>query len=171
MNQFYLLVNNEKEGPFTLDELRQKGIAGSSLVWQEGYTAWTPASFVPELRGILLPNASNTTTNAGSNTSTDDLSVIPPKTWFVEAILTVIFCCTPFGIAGLFYAIQVEHMIQTKRLDLAQLYSRKAKKWVAWAFFIGIGFWVLYVLFIFLMIAAGYFSAISLGHSYSDTVL
>jgi hypothetical protein len=167
MNPFYLLVNNEKEGPYSLEELRQKGVTENSLVWREGYDAWTPAWSVPELREIL-PSAANKAATAAPFAA--EPVVLPPKTWFVEAFLVVIFCCSPFGIPGLIYAVQVEHMLQTKRYDLARLYSQKAKKWVTWGFFIGLGLLLLYILFWFLVVAAN-LSGFSQTQGYSDVVL
>ena len=32
---------------------------------------------------------------------------LPPKNWLVESILVTIFCCLPFGIAGIVFASQV----------------------------------------------------------------
>ena len=32
----------------------------------------------------------------------------PPKTWLVESILATLFCCLPFGIAGIVNAAKVE---------------------------------------------------------------
>ena len=34
-------------------------------------------------------------------------SSTPPKNWLVESILVTIFCCLPFGIAGIVFASQV----------------------------------------------------------------
>ena len=33
--------------------------------------------------------------------------VTQPKNWLVESILVTIFCCLPFGIAGIVFASQV----------------------------------------------------------------
>jgi len=32
----------------------------------------------------------------------------PPKSWLVESILVTLFCCLPFGIAGIVNASRVE---------------------------------------------------------------
>jgi uncharacterized RDD family membrane protein YckC len=61
--QFYIEVNGQQTGPFTLDELKTKSIQRDTLVWTEGMSNWTRAEQIPALTGIVqtvpppLPNA------------------------------------------------------------------------------------------------------------------
>ena len=53
--KYYYADNNEKYGPFTIEQLQEQRITGKSLVWFEGETEWKPISTHPELSVILQP--------------------------------------------------------------------------------------------------------------------
>lgn len=54
MNQnFYIAVSDQQQGPFTIDELRTKGIQRDTLVWTEGLENWTKAEYLPFFKDIL----------------------------------------------------------------------------------------------------------------------
>ncbi|MBX2890653.1 MAG: RDD family protein [Saprospiraceae bacterium] len=54
MNQkFYIAVDGQQLGPFSIDELRIKGIQRDTLVWTEGLENWTKAQYLPFLKDIL----------------------------------------------------------------------------------------------------------------------
>ena len=40
---YFILINNQQQGPYTLDELRSRNITSATLVWREGMADWTPA--------------------------------------------------------------------------------------------------------------------------------
>lgn len=61
-----------------------------------------------------------------------------PKTWLAESILVTIFCCLPFGIAGIVNASKVTALYAQGRYSEAEMRSANAKKWVKVAFIIGI---------------------------------
>ena len=50
---YYIFVNNEQQGPYTLEELRARHIASDTLVWREGMAQWTAAWQVDELRQLF----------------------------------------------------------------------------------------------------------------------
>jgi hypothetical protein len=60
--QFYIVVNGQQSGPFTIDELKSKNIQRDTLVWTEGLKDWTKAEYIPYLKDVLratpppLPN-------------------------------------------------------------------------------------------------------------------
>lgn len=70
----------------------------------------------------------------------------PPKTWMVESILVLIFCCLPFGIVGVVFASKVSGLYQTGHYAEAEQASRDAGKWTKLGFFIGLGVIALYVI-------------------------
>lgn len=72
----------------------------------------------------------------------------PPKSWMVESILVLIFCCLPFGIVGVVYASKVSGLYQTGHYAEAEQASRDAGKWTKIGFFCGLGFLILYVILI-----------------------
>ena len=54
MKQYYYGDNNQQLGPFSLEELRDKKITKSTLVWFEGLDNWVTADKVEELKSILV---------------------------------------------------------------------------------------------------------------------
>jgi uncharacterized membrane protein YvbJ len=62
----------------------------------------------------------------------------------VQAILTTIFCCLPFGIVAIVYAAQVNPWIHGGNAEAAMNASRKARMWAWLAFGIGLLWIVLY---------------------------
>lgn len=74
-----------------------------------------------------------------------------PKNWLVESILVTLFCCLPFGIAGIVNASSVNSKFAVGDIAGAQAASAAAGKWTKIGFFVGIGIWVLYVLFFFVL--------------------
>jgi hypothetical protein len=50
---FYTIVNGQQQGPFSLDELKEKGTQKDSLIWTEGMSDWQPAGDVSELKSIF----------------------------------------------------------------------------------------------------------------------
>ncbi|NHM01474.1 DUF4339 domain-containing protein [Flavobacterium difficile] len=53
MNKYYLQNGSESIGPFTIEELKAKGITKNTPVWCEGFPDWVEASSVTELASIL----------------------------------------------------------------------------------------------------------------------
>jgi len=144
---YYLSIDGEKRGPYALEELKKIPITAKTLVWIEERERWFNAEDLSELSSLLPPKTEETT----------DSSVyrIPPKTWFIESILVTIFCCMPFGVVGLVYAVQVRSMIEIGRLDLAENFSKQAKNWTIIGFFIGLCIVFLWVLLVILSFLSG----------------
>ncbi|MCS6934865.1 MAG: M48 family metalloprotease [Chitinophagales bacterium] len=67
--KFYIAVNGQQAGPFTIEELKGKNIQRDTLVWTEGLDSWTKAENIPMLKEILratpppLPNTEVKTTS------------------------------------------------------------------------------------------------------------
>lgn len=146
---FYILINNVKQGPFTVEELANKSITPNTMVWTIGFPDWKPAKQVAELSNLLSnlppePPVENTNTM--------------PKTWLVESILVTIFCCLPFGIIGIINATKIETLYYNGQYKQALNHSKLAKKWTLWGFFSMLVFWILYLVFlgIYILIVANY---------------
>ena len=75
----------------------------------------------------------------------------PPKNYLVESILVTIFCCLPFGIAGIVFASQVNTKYDAGDFEGAEIASQNAKKWMKWGLISSIIVVVLYVLFFVLL--------------------
>jgi GYF domain 2 len=51
---FFVILNDERRGPFALEELAAQGLEHDSLVWYAGRRAWTRADELPVLDELLL---------------------------------------------------------------------------------------------------------------------
>ena len=76
----------------------------------------------------------------------------PPKNWLVESILVTIFCCIPFGIAGIVFASQVNTKWAAGDYDGAEKSSKDAARWTKLGFWIGLGLNVLLIILWFTVI-------------------
>ncbi len=54
------------------------------------------------------------------------------------AILTTLFCCLPFGIVSIVYAVQVNSALAARNYELAKINSEKAKYWGMVSLWIGL---------------------------------
>lgn len=69
-----------------------------------------------------------------------------PKTWMAESILVTIFCCLPFGIAGIVYAAKVSALYAAGRTEEAEAASKNAGKWTKIGFIVGLIVIVVYTI-------------------------
>ena len=53
MEYFIIDNNGQQAGPFSLDQLVQKGITPETLVWKQGMADWTPAWKVDDMKAVL----------------------------------------------------------------------------------------------------------------------
>ena len=88
-----------------------------------------------------------------------------PKNWLAESILVTLFCCLPFGIAGIVNAAQVSSKFASGDYDGALRASQEAGKWTKIGFWVGIGILALYFLF-FVVLGVGGFMAASSRRNY-----
>jgi hypothetical protein len=73
-----------------------------------------------------------------------------PKTWMAESILVTIFCCLPFGIAGIVFAAKVSSLYAAGQYEEAVEASNNAAKWTKIGFFVGLAVMVIYMIFLFI---------------------
>ncbi|GAA4347954.1 hypothetical protein GCM10023185_03400 [Hymenobacter saemangeumensis] len=89
----------------------------------------------------------------------------PPKNWLVESILVTIFCCLPFGIVGIINAAAVNSKYSAGDYAGALESSKSAGKWTKIGLFVGIGVYVLYIVFVVVMgVGAGMLGAMQDGN-------
>jgi len=48
MKKYYVILNNQQSGPFTIDELQQRNLNPSTPIWHEGLADWTTVSNLQE---------------------------------------------------------------------------------------------------------------------------
>jgi len=51
--EYYIAADQQRLGPFTIEQLAQQGLRPDTLAWREGMPQWLPASLIPELLPIL----------------------------------------------------------------------------------------------------------------------
>lgn len=73
-----------------------------------------------------------------------------PKTWMAESILVTIFCCLPFGIAGIVFAAKVSSLYAAGQYEEAVEASNNAAKWTKIGFFVGLAVMAIYMIFLFI---------------------
>lgn len=146
MKKYFYSDGTNHYGPFTKEELREKGITRDTLVWYKELNDWHPAGKLSELNGIfeLAPPPVEKPTR--SSTISDLKFQQPPKTWLVESILVTIFCCLPFGIAGIVNASKVESRFYAGDIEGAKAASAKAKTWTTVSFWLGLAGSILYII-------------------------
>lgn len=65
--EYYIVVNDLQQGPFTKEALRLHNISPDTLVWRSGLQDWVKASALPELEDILVIDVhAEGTDNSGS---------------------------------------------------------------------------------------------------------
>ncbi|GAA4903849.1 CD225/dispanin family protein [Mucilaginibacter defluvii] len=80
-----------------------------------------------------------------------------PKNWLVESILATIFCCIPLGIVAIVNAASVNNRFDAGDYIGAENASKQAGKWTKISFWVGIVFWILYILFFVVLGFSGAF--------------
>ena len=143
--EFHLIRNGKQEGPFTVEELGQKGITPESEVWAPGMADWMQAGDVPELTAVLQRaefEASQQTARAAENQATTGQpyepstppgyypSQTPPRGPIEEPKKKS--GCTPWLIAALILAILFGTMVFTcpGRQAHEQAIQEVTKAWV-----------------------------------------
>ena len=53
MKKYYLIKDEQQQGPYSIEELQSLNIKPSTLIWADMLTDWTTAKDVPELAAIL----------------------------------------------------------------------------------------------------------------------
>ena len=161
MKEYYYLVGQMKMGPYPLDELLKQPITRETKIWCEGMPDWADAVNMPEFAGFFTstpppppPPSAPPPPRPSASTQRPPASAMP-KNWLIESILVTLFCCLPFGIAGIVFASRVESRFYAGDLDGAEYNAREAAKWTKIGFFIGLAGIVLYVIFIMIAAIAG----------------
>lgn len=54
--KIYIVKDDMRLGPFTLEEVKRQGISADTLVWFKGMPDWKEARAIPELAGAYIPD-------------------------------------------------------------------------------------------------------------------
>lgn len=155
MKQYFYSDGITKQGPFSLEELKQQQITRRTMVWADPMVDWVPAEELPELQGFFVLEPPHVPGGPTSRKAvygyTPNDGNRPPRSWLVESILVTLFCCMPFGIAGIVNAARVESRFSAGDIEGAQRSSDEAGKWTKigfWVALVGIVLYGMFILFI-----------------------
>lgn len=133
----YFIVDKfgKQQGPFPINELRNHGVTGDTLVWKAGMPQWVKASQVEELAFLLNtppvpPIPSGGTNNAyGYQNETHSVPASKPDNYMIWAILSTVCCCIPAGAYAIYCAAQVDSACRKGNYAEAASFSERAKTW------------------------------------------
>ena len=122
--------NLQEYSPVELEEVREwirEGRADSNtLVCEIGETQWVRLRDVSIFSGDLLKDRK------------DRSDRVIQINYLVPAILCTIFCCLPFGIAGILFAAQANSKTQQGDYDGANIAASRAKQMCILSFVFGV---------------------------------
>ena len=146
MKEYYYTDGEQRFGPFTFDELKQQNISRNTLIWYEGLNNWTKAGSTNELSSFFHSEPPPIDTHQSTAHTYSEVQK-PPKSWLIESILVTLFCCLPFGIAGIVNASRVESRFNNGDMPGAERASKEAKKWTKISLVLGLVIIGLYLIF------------------------
>jgi len=128
---YKIIGSDSKEySPVELEEIREwirEGRADSNtLVCEIGETQWVRLRDVSVFSGDLLKDRK------------DRSDRVIQINYLVPAILCTIFCCLPFGIAGILFAAQANSKTQQGDYDGANIAASRAKQMCILSFVFGV---------------------------------
>lgn len=50
---YYIIINDQQQGPFAKEELLSRGLTPQTMVWCQGMPDWMPASSVHDLNDLF----------------------------------------------------------------------------------------------------------------------
>jgi hypothetical protein len=57
MKEYFFLTGKDQNGPFTIEQLADKGLTNETLIWTEGMENWQKLKDIPELAQTLRPKS------------------------------------------------------------------------------------------------------------------
>ncbi|MDR1859971.1 MAG: CD225/dispanin family protein [Bacteroidales bacterium] len=140
--EYHIAVDGQRQGPFSIDDLRGLGISEETLVWHKGWENWQKAGDTPELaplfRAAPPPVPGSGHIKAPQVTVSYQTSPQPanyngqymkkPNNYIVWAIITLVI--SPLcGIIALVHAGRVNRRWYSSDLEGAAKSSGKAMGW------------------------------------------
>lgn len=168
---YFVAVNGQSTGPFTLDQLKKQGVTPQTLIWHEGLPGWVAAETVAEVNNYLF-NAGGTETvplHVDNNHNTPDVlsqkihgvsqqsighdahvaDGCPPVRLGLAIFSAIMF---PLGIAAIVKSALVRPRWNAGRYEDAEYLSASSKKFAIMSIIFGAIFWVIYIVYIVAMV-------------------
>ncbi len=154
MMNYWVVIDRQKFGPLTLEEVRSMPVREESYVWHSGLPSWVRAKDVPELADLFvqpqpqLQPQPQVVPPPPPPPQRPQAPLLPPKppTYLGWSIASIICCCLVFGIVAVIYSSKVTPLYDQGDFEGAKKASEKAELWLIIAITAGI------VLFPFQMI-------------------
>lgn len=178
MASYYIVENNQQSGPFSYEQLAQRGLDDNTQVWTEGMPNWMPAGQVPELQHLINSAPPQGYSGGYGNGGGYQSNYVPmpdnhksKAVWSLVLTVISMFCCgNCFGIISLIFSIlalvasgRVSSDYMTGNYHGAMNASIDANKWGNWSIslliiggLISITCWLLYYFLIFAASMSGY---------------
>jgi hypothetical protein len=154
--EYWIVINEERIGPLTFDELKGYDLKADTPVWYAGLEDWIQADQVAELAELLNSEGAdieeNTEDEATEVVDAESVSEPEPEpaepvmaveekplrpcppSYLVWAVLVVVLCCAPLGIPAIIYSSQVKTKYNKGDYSGARKASERAALWVILAF-------------------------------------
>lgn len=152
--EYWIVINEERIGPLTLEELKGYDLKADTPVWYAGLEDWIQADQVAELAELLNSEGADIEENTEDEATevVDAESVSEPEpaepvmaveekplrpcppSYLVWAVLVVVLCCAPLGIPAIIYSSQVKTKYNKGDYSGARKASERAALWVILAF-------------------------------------
>jgi GYF domain 2 len=88
MEKYYVYLTGMQRGPFSPEELKEKGITKNTQIWFEGLPDWTAAGQIAELKSLFPP------TPPAFKTPTEKIATTIGSTlWKLIRLACIIFLC------------------------------------------------------------------------------
>ena len=91
MKSYYIRQGDKRQGPYSIEQLKQMQISPAMQVWTQGLKEWMKAGEIPKLQQTIFSTIRVETNNERPDSSTEEKSVVR-KNWktivAVAALLT-----------------------------------------------------------------------------------
>lgn len=153
MAAYWIIINNEKVGPMSLEQVRRMDLRRDTLVWRDGLDTWRQAGFLPELADAIsgtcavpnpyIPPVPSTAGNyvAGRTPAEENAMAQAnpkPPTYLAWSIVAICLCCTIPAIVALVFAARVSPRHDMGDYAGAQKASEQAELWLIISITLGI---------------------------------
>lgn len=153
---YWVVIDRQKFGPLTLDEVRRLPLREDSYVWHSGLPSWVRASEVPEFSDMFQKpqpeQPEEPVAFPEPEVSTRPLPpppppayrpqtpLLPPKppTYLGWSIASIICCCLIFGVIAVVYSSKVTPLYERGDYEGARKASERAELWLIIAITAGI---------------------------------
>lgn len=150
--KYFIYENGQQQGPFDIEQLKEKGINGEILVWCENMSNWDKAKNVPELSSIILPTPPPIGNYNSESQEYKPAEPCPDNNMgfaIASTILTFFGCYiigSAIGIIAIVFASKVKSYWQDGFYDEAKEYARKAKIWAIIGIVLPITIWCIFII-------------------------